>query len=485
MTDLIPLLELHNLSCERDERCLFTGLNLTFAAGDLVQIGGPNGAGKTTLLRALAGISQDYQGEIHYKGQPLSTAGWDFARDSLYLGHLAGIKKALSPSENLSWYLAQTGEDADINQALAVVGLYGYEDTPCYQLSAGQLRRVALARLYLSQARIWILDEPFTAIDKKGVSQLEAIIAKQVAQGGVVILTSHQDLTLPQLRIVNLQDYQPVESVTELSEPLNVNAISSDTSSSGVITSDRLKSLSNASNMVTSNTDSDRPQLSLFAGFVAGFRRDFLVAARHKSELANPLVFFLIAITLIPLGVSPEASVLALLAPGIVWVMALLATLLSLDGLFRSDYDDGSLEQMLISPQSLYFSVMAKVLVHWLVSGLPVTLLAPILGLMLSLPLDGYGALFASLLLGTAAMSLIGAVGAALTVSLRKGGLLLSLIVMPLYIPILIFGASSVQTAVQGGVIGMQLAVLGAFLALAIVLAPIAALGALRISANG
>lgn len=226
-------------------------------------------------------------------------------------------------------------------------------------------------------------------------------------------------------------------------------------------------------------------EFSLLAGFLASVRRDLRVAARHKSELANPLVFFLIAITLIPLGVSPEKSVLTLLAPGIVWVMALLATLLSLDGLFRSDYDDGSLEQMLISPQSLYFAVMAKVFVHWLVSGLPVALLAPLLGVMLSLPLDGYWALFLSLLLGTASMSLIGAVGAALTVSLRKGGLLLSLIVMPLYIPVLIFGASAVQTAVQGGNIGMQLAILGAFLALALVLAPVAAMGALRISTNG
>jgi heme exporter protein B len=227
------------------------------------------------------------------------------------------------------------------------------------------------------------------------------------------------------------------------------------------------------------------PAPGLFSGFVASFRRDLLIAVSHRGELANPLVFFLIAVTLIPLGVSPEKNTLALLAPGIVWVMALLATLLSLDGLFRSDYEDGSLEQMLISPQSLYFTVMAKVLVHWLVSGLPVTLLAPLLGLMLSLPVDGYWPLLVSLGLGTASMSLIGAVGAALTVSLRKGGLLLSLIVMPLYIPILIFGASAVQTAIQGGSIGMQIAVLGALLALALVLAPIAALGALRISTNG
>jgi heme exporter protein A len=205
----IPLLELRNLGCERDERLLFSGLNLQLGAGDVVQIGGPNGAGKTTLLRALAGISGDYQGQIFYAGQSLPDANWDFSRDRLYLGHLPGIKKSLTPSENLAWYQAQTGARISIDEALAAVGLYGYEDTPCYQLSAGQLRRVALARLHLTEARVWILDEPFTAIDKLGVSQLEALIARQSAQGGVVILTSHQDLTLPQLCLVNLQDYRP------------------------------------------------------------------------------------------------------------------------------------------------------------------------------------------------------------------------------------------------------------------------------------
>lgn len=203
----IPLLELRNLGCERDERLLFSGLDLQLFPGDVVQIGGPNGAGKTTLLRAIAGISTDFHGDILYAGQLLPAANWEFARDRLYLGHLPGIKKALTPAENLEWYKAQSGAAVSINDALAAVGLYGYEDTPCYQLSAGQLRRVALARLHLGVARIWILDEPFTAIDKLGVSQLETLIAGQCANGGVVILTSHQDLTLPQLRMVNLQDY--------------------------------------------------------------------------------------------------------------------------------------------------------------------------------------------------------------------------------------------------------------------------------------
>ena len=219
--------------------------------------------------------------------------------------------------------------------------------------------------------------------------------------------------------------------------------------------------------------------------FWSTLRRDLILAFRHKGDMINPLVFFLIAISMIPLGIGAETALLMRIAPGIIWVMALLATLLSLDNLFRSDFDDGSLEQLLIAPYSLFFSVLAKVLVHWLATGLPLTLLAPLLGVMLSLPANAFVALCCSLLIGTAAMSLIGAVGAALTVGLRKGGLLISLIVMPLYVPILIFGANGVQAAALGQDYNMQLAVLGAGLALALVLAPLAAAGALRVSVNG
>lgn len=219
--------------------------------------------------------------------------------------------------------------------------------------------------------------------------------------------------------------------------------------------------------------------------FFATFKRDLLLAFRHKSDIANPLVFFLIAVTMIPLALGPEKAVLMRIAPGIIWVMALLATLLSLDNLFRSDFDDGSLEQLLISPYLLSLNVVAKVAVHWLATGLPLTLLAPLLGGMLSLPMQAFSALIWSLLLGTALMSLIGSVGAALTVSLRKGGVLISLIVMPLYIPVLIFGASAVQSAALGQTYNMQLAVLGAGLAIALILAPLAAAGALRVSVNG
>ncbi len=240
-----------------------------------------------------------------------------------------------------------------------------------------------------------------------------------------------------------------------------------------------------ASVQQVSGASAPLPSPHLGRAFAAMLQRDLTLAYLHRGEIANPLVFFLIVITMVPLGVSPEPEVLAGLAPGIIWVVALLATLLSLDSLFRSDFEDGSLEQLLISPQPLYLMVLAKVLVHWMVTGLPLTLVAPLLGIMLSLPEAGYLPLVFSLLLGTAALSLIGAIGAALTVALRKGGLLLSLIIMPLYSPVLIFGTSAVRGAIEGSPIGAQMAVLGALLAVAIVLSPLASAGALRISING
>lgn len=223
---------------------------------------------------------------------------------------------------------------------------------------------------------------------------------------------------------------------------------------------------------------------SLAKAFVACFKREMIIAFRHKGELANPLIFFLMVVVFIPLGISPEKSVLAALAPGMIWVIALLATLLSLDGLFRSDFDDGSLEQMLLSPQPLPFLVLTKISAHWLMTGIPLMLLTPLLGTMLYLPSEGYLPLMLSLLIGTASMSLIGSIGAALTVGLRKGGLILSLVVMPLYVPVLIFGASAVNEAVQGFAYNGQIAILAAMFVSALVLAPFAVAGALRISVN-
>ena len=227
------------------------------------------------------------------------------------------------------------------------------------------------------------------------------------------------------------------------------------------------------------------PQTSFAKLFVHTFKRDLVLAFRRKSELVNPLIFFLIVVTLFPIGVSPEPQFLAELAPGLLWVAALLSTLLSMESLFKADFDDGSLEQLLLSPQPLFMVVLAKVSAHWLMSGLALALVAPILAVMLFLPAEGMPGLMLSLLLGTPTLSLIGAIGAALTVGLRRGGVLISLLVLPLYIPVLIFGSSAVQAAITGLPLGGYFALLGALLALALALAPLATGAALRISVSG
>ncbi len=217
---------------------------------------------------------------------------------------------------------------------------------------------------------------------------------------------------------------------------------------------------------------------------LALLRRDLILAIRHRGELANPLLFFVMVVTLFPLGLGPESSTLQVIAPGIIWVAALLAALLSLESVFRSDFEDGSLEQLLLSPHPAALLILTKVFVHWLISGLPLLLVAPILGVLMHLPTEGMVTLVVSLALGTPVLSLIGAIGVALTVGLRRGGVLLSLLVLPLYIPVVIYGTSAVASAAVGLPAVAQLYFLAALLALALTLAPIAAAASLRISVS-
>lgn len=193
-----PLLQGVQLFCERDERVLFENLDFSIHPGDILQVEGPNGSGKTTLLKIISGLSRDYEGELLWQGQPMAEVRDDFYASTLYFGHLPGVKATLNPLENLRWYAAMhphmQASTEQIYQALEQVGLYGFEDVPCHALSAGQHRRVSLARLYLSKAPLWILDEPFTAIDKAGVAAKEQLIAEHAAQGGTVVLTTHHEL---------------------------------------------------------------------------------------------------------------------------------------------------------------------------------------------------------------------------------------------------------------------------------------------------
>lgn len=215
---------------------------------------------------------------------------------------------------------------------------------------------------------------------------------------------------------------------------------------------------------------------------MAVVRRDLRLSIRQKQDLLNPLLFFVMVVALFPLGVSPESSFLSEAGAGILWVGALLATMLSLDHLFRFDFEDGTLEQMALQPQPLFLLVLAKTLAHWLVTGLPLVVLTPLLGLMLYLEGNSVAVLCLTLLIGTPVLSLIGSVGAALTVGLRAGGILLSLLVIPLYIPVLIFGTGTVMAAGSGADVSGHLALMAAMLVLALMLAPLAAGAALKIS---
>jgi len=222
----------------------------------------------------------------------------------------------------------------------------------------------------------------------------------------------------------------------------------------------------------------------MFGPFIALLRRDLLLAFRHRGELANPLLFFALVITLFPLGVSPEPALLRKMAPGVIWIAALLSALFSLENMFRSDFDDGAMEQMALSPCPLPALVLAKILAHWLVSGLPMLLMAPVLALLLSMPDTAILTLVFTLLIGTPLLSLIGAIGVALTVGLKRGGVLLTLLILPLYIPILIFATQAVTAAAAGLPVEGQLYFLAALLALGLTLAPLAGAAALRISLN-
>lgn len=218
--------------------------------------------------------------------------------------------------------------------------------------------------------------------------------------------------------------------------------------------------------------------------FLQTIKRELLLAFRNPSDFLNPLVFFVIVVSLFPLGISPSPEMLVGIAPGVFWVAALLSTILSLDHLFKSDFDDGSLEQMLLGQQSFYSIVVGKIVSHWLISALPLLLISPLLGLMLFLPWQGIEALVISLLVGTPILSLVGSIGSSLVVGLKKSGILIAILILPIYIPVLILTTALVATGIQGGSYIGHLYWLGALLALGIALAPLATMAGIRISVS-
>jgi heme exporter protein B len=216
------------------------------------------------------------------------------------------------------------------------------------------------------------------------------------------------------------------------------------------------------------------------SGVVALLRRDLRLAVRTPAESATVVLFFVLAAMLFPLGIGPEPNLLALVAGGVIWVMALLASLLSFERLFQLDAEDGSLDLIALSPAPLELLVLGKCVAHWLVTGLPLVIVSPLLGLFLNLPVEAYPVLLLALALGTPTLSLIGAIGAALTLGARRGGVLLALLILPLYIPVLIFGVAAVEAAIAGLTPRPHLFLLGGMLALSLSMAPFASAAAIR-----
>jgi heme exporter protein A len=206
------MLAVDDLHCERDERVLFSRLSFDVTPGSLLQVQGANGSGKTTLLRILAGLNQDFTGNLYWQGRPRASVLNEFQQSLFYLGHAPSVNRTLTPLQNLRWFCALQGyaDDSAILAALTAQGLAGYAEIPCYQLSAGQQRRVSLARLELTAAALWILDEPFTALDRLAVAALELRLSRHAAAGGAVVLTTHHPLKTPSpLSILDLDAQRP------------------------------------------------------------------------------------------------------------------------------------------------------------------------------------------------------------------------------------------------------------------------------------
>lgn len=199
-----------DFSCVRDGAPLFKPLTFSLQRGEIAQIVGPNGAGKTTFLRSMCGLYGEWQGQFSWRGQAVTSPSFELASELLYLGHQPGVKKSLTAKENLLWYFGIQGRAmvGEVSSALAKVGLAGYEDVTCFQMSAGQHRRVALARLFVTPSSIWVLDEPFTAIDKAGVKNLETLIQTHASNGGTVILTTHQALNIEGVKLIELTPHR-------------------------------------------------------------------------------------------------------------------------------------------------------------------------------------------------------------------------------------------------------------------------------------
>jgi heme exporter protein B len=469
-----PLLQVESVSAFRGERLVLHDLSFQVDAGGALLLAGPNGAGKSTLLRALAGLVRVEAGRVLWRGEDALADLAGHGTRVAYVGHLDAIKPGLTVAENLAFAARISG--LPVRPALEAVGLSHLEEVPGRMLSAGQRRRLALARLALSRAPIWLLDEPTLGLDRASVARFGRMLATHRAAGGIVVAATHLPLPLEGAATLDLGDAQTLTrqpAAADLSRP----AGELDAPPSSLILPLPLAGEVARAPVRAGEGTGGSPMLALLT-------RELRLALRHASDSVAALLFFFVAASLFPLGIGPSPDTLGRIAPGIVWVCALLAALLPLDRLFGADADDGSLDQLLLSGLPAAGVAAAKAASHWITTGLPLLIAAIPGAVMLRMPDAALWVLAAGLLPGTLLLSLLGTTGAAVVLGARRGAVLLPLLILPLMVPVLIFGAAAPDAITAGLSARANLLWLAALLAAALPLCPLAAGAALRAAAE-
>lgn len=449
-------LDISNLAVARGGRRIVEGASFKLASGEALLLKGANGAGKTSLLRAIGGLLPAADGKVRING----AAGAGALRAAcIYQGHLDGVKSAQTGREHLQFWAALYGApQSRIDDAIEAFDLGAFLDLRASALSAGQRRRLGLARLVLSGKPIWLLDEPTAQIDAASADRLVALIGRRLAGGGAAIVATHDRIALVARTLIVGRDesggaIRPLEASEE---------------------SPREAILQN-----------EAPSLASSRSIVAIIARDLALALRAGGGALQSVLFFALATLLFALAIGPDLALQARLAAPVLWTIALLSMLVSLDRLFQADFEDGALDALIETADPLELTVFAKALAHWLSTGLPVVAAAPAAALLLNLPASAYGPLMLSLLIGTPALSFTGAIGAGVALGLKRAAILVAVISAPLYAPALIFGVGAASAGAAGSPeYAPSLMFLAAITLISAIIGPLAGAAAIRLNMN-
>lgn len=435
-----PLLELQNIQLSRAGRNILKNISLTLHPGECLILTGPNGSGKSSLLRMIAHLCPPSDGSV----QCYSPFEW--------LGPDNALKPTLTVEQNLC--LLKDYPLTELHTALNTLKLARFINTPIRLLSLGQKRRVAFTRLLLSKAPLWLLDEPANGLDAQSRSLLESLISQHLQKGGAVVMASHTPLNIPYSYLLTFTppETPTLPTTTHIIPPTNTPHHSSHSATS-------------------------HPSSSLLP-LTALIKRELFLTLRHGAETLAAMLFLLICSALFPLALGPNDILLQQAGGGILWVCALLTCLLPLERLYNADADDGSLELLHVHSSAMPIA-LGKIITHWLVSGLPIVLLTPLLSLFFHLSTNIIPTFMLSLTLGSMTLSLIGGMTAALTLGARRNSLLLPILTLPLMTPSLIFGVLTTTTT-SGTSPASNMSLLAAFFCLALPICPFLAGVALK-----